>query len=102
LTKGQILFLPAYWWYSIEFGPTASMCSFKYKTYMNAVAILPHLVMKLLQTQNIKRNNIRILPDAVPPPPIVAQTNVVPTNVVPHNVVPHNVVEMTPFPENII
>lgn len=95
LTKGQILFLPAYWWYSIEFGPTASMCSFKYKTYMNAVAILPHLVMKLLQTQNIKRNNIRILPDAVPPPlpPIVAPTNVLTQNVVP---------TPSPFPENII
>jgi hypothetical protein len=59
LEKGQILFLPAYWWYSIEFGSAASICSFKYKTYMNTIAILPHLIMKLLQTQNIKRNNVR-------------------------------------------
>ena len=26
---------------------------------MNTIAILPHLIMKLLQTQNIKRNNVR-------------------------------------------
>jgi hypothetical protein len=58
MTKGQILYIPAYWWYSIEFGKEASLCSFKYKTYMNTVAILPQLVMRLLQTQNVKRNNI--------------------------------------------
>jgi hypothetical protein len=58
MTKGQILYIPAYWWYSIEFGKEASLCSFKYKTYMNTVAILPQLVMRLLQTQNVKRNNV--------------------------------------------
>ena len=35
------------------------MCSFKYKTYMNTVSILPQLVMKVLQTQNVKRNNMK-------------------------------------------
>jgi len=58
MKKGQILYIPAYWWYSIEFGKEASLASFKYKTYMNTVAILPQLVMKLLQTQNVKRNNV--------------------------------------------
>lgn len=57
--KGQILFLPAYWWYSIEFAQETSLCMFKYKTYMNTVAILPQLVMKLLQTQNVKINNVK-------------------------------------------
>ena len=56
MKKGQILYIPAYWWYSIEFGKESSVCSFKYKTYMNTVAILPQLVMRLLQTQNVKRN----------------------------------------------
>jgi hypothetical protein len=56
--KGQILFLPAYWWYSIEFGHNTSICIFKYRTYMNTMAILPQLVMRLLQTQNVKRNNV--------------------------------------------
>ena len=58
MRKGQILYIPAYWWYSIEFGKEASVATFKYKTYMNTVAILPQLVMKLLQTQNVKRNNV--------------------------------------------
>ena len=63
MKKGQILFLPAYWWYSIEFTKEASICMFNYKTYMNTVAILPQLVMKLLQTQNVKRNNVKQLED---------------------------------------
>jgi hypothetical protein len=58
MKKGQILFLPAYWWYSIEFGKEASICSFKYKTYMNTIAILPKLLMKVLQNQNVKNNTI--------------------------------------------
>jgi hypothetical protein len=58
LQKGQIVYIPAYWWYSIEFGKEASLSTFKYKTYMNTVAILPHLVMRLLQTQNVKRNTV--------------------------------------------
>jgi hypothetical protein len=58
MRKGQILYIPAYWWYSIEFGKEASLATFKYKTYMNTVAIMPQLVMKLLQTQNVKRNNV--------------------------------------------
>jgi len=53
--KGQIIFIPAYWWYSFEFGENATLCVFKYKTYMNSVAILPKTMMGLLQSQNIKR-----------------------------------------------
>jgi hypothetical protein len=59
LKKGQILFLPAYWWYSIVFGKETSLCTFKYRTYMNTMAILPKLVMRLLQSQNVKRNNVK-------------------------------------------
>jgi hypothetical protein len=60
LQKGQIVYIPAYWWYSIEFGKETSLSTFKYKTYMNTVAILPQLVMRLLQTQNVKRNTVAI------------------------------------------
>jgi hypothetical protein len=66
LKKGQILYIPAYWWYSIEFGPAATLSTFKYKTYMNVVAILPQLLQKLLQTQNVKRQNIATVPATVP------------------------------------
>lgn len=61
MKKGQILYIPAYWWYSIEFGEATSICTFKYKTYMNTIAILPQLVRKLLQSQNVKRNIIGTL-----------------------------------------
>ena len=60
IKKGKILYLPAFWWYSIEFQQEAtSICSFKYKTYMNNVAILPQLCMRILQSQNVKRNTIK-------------------------------------------
>jgi hypothetical protein len=60
MSKGQILFLPAYWWYSIEFGKDTSISTFKYKTYMNTIAILPKLIMKLLQNQNVKHKTIEV------------------------------------------
>jgi hypothetical protein len=56
LTKGQIIFIPAYWWYTIQFAKDTTLCSFKYRTYMNNVAILPQLAMRFLQRQNVKRN----------------------------------------------
>jgi hypothetical protein len=61
MQKGQILFLPAYWWYSIEYGKETSVSTFKYKTYMNTIAILPKLVMKFLQNQNVKNNTVERL-----------------------------------------
>jgi hypothetical protein len=69
MKKGQVLYIPAYWWYSIEFGEAASICTFKYKTYMNTFAILPQLTMKLLQTQNVKRNNVATVKVAKLTPP---------------------------------
>jgi len=55
LNKGQIIFIPAYWWYSISFSENTSICTFKYRTYMNNVAISNHLLVNLLQNQNVKR-----------------------------------------------
>ena len=63
LKKGQLFYLPAYWWYSFEFSNNeikTSICSFKYRTYMNNVAILDKLFIYFLQSQNIKRKNIKI------------------------------------------
>ena len=58
LTPGKTLFIPAYWWYSIRLNsPETSISVFKYKTYMNNLAILPYWCMYGLQMQNIKRNN---------------------------------------------
>lgn len=57
--KGQIIFIPAYWWYSMHFEKETTLCAFKYRTYMNNVAILPQLAMRFLQRQNVKRNVIK-------------------------------------------
>jgi len=59
IKQGRMCFIPAYWWYSMEFAPATSVCSFKYRTYMNNVAILPQLVMRFLQRQNVKHNMLK-------------------------------------------
>lgn len=52
LTKGKILYIPAYWWYSIKFTKDTSVTLLKYRTYMNNIAIFPHLFRYFLQYQN--------------------------------------------------
>ena len=64
LHENAILFIPAYWWYSIKFNKDSELISMKYKTYMNHLAIAPHLVMNILQNQNVKINAVKNL--AVP------------------------------------
>ena len=50
-----MIYIPAFWWYSISYSENTTTASFKYRTYMNNVAIFPKLCMKFLQTQNVKR-----------------------------------------------
>jgi hypothetical protein len=52
--KGNMIYIPPYWLYSIQFIETSTIISFKYRTYMNLLAILPHLFIQMLQLQNIK------------------------------------------------
>ena len=59
LTKGQIIFIPAYWWHSIKFTENSSVSSFKYRTYMNNLAISNHLILHMLQNQNVKREIVQ-------------------------------------------
>jgi len=59
LTKGKTLQIPAYWWYSIKFLKDSSISCFRYRTYMNNVAITPHISMYALQIQNVKRNTVK-------------------------------------------
>jgi hypothetical protein len=55
LEPGKILFIPAYWWYSFEFQDSkTSLISLKYRTYMNTIAILPHIFKSFLQKQNTR------------------------------------------------
>jgi predicted lactoylglutathione lyase len=56
LMPGQLIHIPAYWWYSIKFVKSnTSICVFKYKTYMSTLSISDHLFMRILQRQNTKR-----------------------------------------------
>jgi hypothetical protein len=60
LKKGQMVYIPPYWWYSFHFiEQHTSVCRFEYKTYMNMIAILPKLLMRILQTLNIKHAYVK-------------------------------------------
>lgn len=55
LTPGRFLFIPSYWWYSFKFENNTSVSCFKYRTYMNNIAISPNILMYALQNQNVER-----------------------------------------------
>jgi len=59
LNLGKTLYIPAYWWYSIKFSKNSSISCFKYRTYMNTLAILPEITMYGLQMQNVKRESVK-------------------------------------------
>lgn len=54
LTKGQIIHIPANWWYSFYFEEESSITCFHYRTYMNTIAILPYIMMYYLQKSNTR------------------------------------------------
>lgn len=56
LVPGKTIFIPAFWWYSIKLGKNTSISCFRYRTYMNNIAISPYIAMYALQIQNVKRN----------------------------------------------
>jgi hypothetical protein len=60
LVPGKILFIPAYWWYSFKLSNNASISCFRYRTYMNNIAISPIILMYALQNQNIERKIVKI------------------------------------------
>jgi hypothetical protein len=55
LEPGKFLFIPAYWWYSFKFSEDTSVSCFRYRTYMNNIAISPNIFMYALQNQNVER-----------------------------------------------
>jgi hypothetical protein len=55
LVPGKFLYIPAYWWYTFKFDPDTSVSCFKYRTYMNNIAISPKIFMYALQNQNVER-----------------------------------------------
>jgi hypothetical protein len=59
LTPGKFLFIPAYWWYTFKFNENTSVSCFRYRTYMNNVAICPSIAMYALQNQNVDRKIVK-------------------------------------------
>lgn len=59
LTPGKILYIPAYWWYSFKFSNDTSVSCFKYRTYMNNIAICPKIFLYALQNQNVERKTTK-------------------------------------------
>jgi len=55
LSPGKFLFIPAYWWYTFKFSENTSVSCFRYRTYMNNIAISPNIFMYALQNQNVER-----------------------------------------------
>lgn len=53
IKKGSVIFLPAYWWYSIRFpDKIGCVAIFSYRTFINTLAILPQLGIKFIQDNN--------------------------------------------------
>jgi hypothetical protein len=77
LAKGQMLFIPAYCWYSVKFEKDACLCTLQYKTVMNIIATLPDICIGILQRQNTK---IKINPTSLENPSSsdVSHTSAVP------------------------
>ena len=49
---GRLLYIPAYWWYSIRLEKDACVCMFHYTTLTNLIATLPDIGMGILQRHN--------------------------------------------------
>jgi len=59
LLPGKTIFIPAYWWYSIKLSKETSIACFRYRTYMNNIAVSPYIAMYALQIQNVQRNTTK-------------------------------------------
>jgi len=54
IPTNRILYIPAYWWYTIRFQKESSLLKFQYNTLMNHITTLPFTFLHLLQKQNTK------------------------------------------------
>lgn len=65
LKKGDIIHIPAYWWFSIKYNRLSSICNFSYRTYMNTLALSPYLSIHMLQKTNVKREIVKKKDDVI-------------------------------------
>jgi len=54
LKKNQIIYIPSYWWYSIQYDTKSLLINYSYDTYMSMLSITPNILLYYLQAQNIK------------------------------------------------
>ena len=59
VTPGKIIFIPAYWWYSFQFGKSSTIACFRYRTYMNNISIIPRICMYFFQQQNLLHDGVK-------------------------------------------
>lgn len=64
VAEGYVLYVPPYWWYSIQYtdDPATFICSVSYNTIMNCISNLPDLGLYWLQQQNITKKITKIPP----------------------------------------
>lgn len=53
LRKGQLLFIPPYWWYSIKHGIQSHILSVSYISLINSITHIPYKLQSMIQQQNI-------------------------------------------------
>jgi hypothetical protein len=62
VAKGQVLYIPPYWWYSIQYIDSGTtVCSITYKTAVGCIANLPEYTYYLLQQQNTRTRVAKVL-----------------------------------------
>jgi hypothetical protein len=66
---GYVLYIPPFWWYSIQFVDGAMAYSISYVTVMNFAANLPQSVLYWLQQQNIRK---KVSKPVLPKEPVIS------------------------------
>lgn len=54
-TENDTIYIPPYWWYSFKFNTPSLITSYKYRTFMNTVTILPQLIYSYVAITNKKQ-----------------------------------------------
>jgi hypothetical protein len=83
VSKGQMIYIPPYWWYSFYLEKDTRVCIVHYRTAMNMIATLPDLVLGYIQTNKkvkltprecrassdaSRKEGVRDIPPSHPPP----------------------------------
>ena len=53
LQKGQLLFVPPYWWYSCKHGGNSHLLSISYVSIVNSITHIPYKLQSFIQQQNV-------------------------------------------------